>query len=96
MNHCPTLFRIRGVDGKECGPVSAEMLRQSLAEDCVRPQTLVKAEGSNEWQALSAFPELASPFTPARPPAPAPAPPPSPPLPAPTIVSRNSKLALPR
>ncbi len=67
------MFKVLGVDGKEYGPVSAEMLRQWIAERRANGQTRVQAEGSPEWKTLSELPEFtaalgASPRPPSPPP----------------------------
>ncbi len=52
------MYRIIGADGREYGPVSAEQLRQWIAEGRVNQQSRVQAEGSSEWKTLADFPEL--------------------------------------
>jgi hypothetical protein len=52
------MYRIIGADGKEYGPITAEQLRQWLAEGRVNPQTKVLAEGSTDWKTLADSPEL--------------------------------------
>ena len=52
------MFKIRGNDSQEYGPVSAEVVRQWIAERRANAQTLVKAEGSAEFKPLSQFPEF--------------------------------------
>jgi hypothetical protein len=52
------MYKIRGGDGKEYGPVTAEQIIQWLRENRVNGQSLVQADGSAEWQPLSAFPEF--------------------------------------
>lgn len=54
------MYKIIGADGKEYGPISAEVLRQWLAEGRADAQTKILAEGTTEWKPLSAFPELAT------------------------------------
>jgi len=60
------MYKIIGADQKEYGPVTAEQLRQWLAEGRVNAQTQVLPEGSTEWKALGDLPEFAtaSPSTP--------------------------------
>ena len=53
------MYKIIGADQKEYGPVTAEQLRQWLAEGRVNAQTSVWAEGSTEWKPFAAFPEFA-------------------------------------
>ena len=57
------MYKIIGGDQKEYGPVSAEQLRQWIAEGRAGAQTKAQAEGSADWQPLSAFPELAEALT---------------------------------
>lgn len=53
------MYKIIGADQKEYGPVSADQLRQWIAEGRAGGASLVRPEGANEWQPLSAFPEFA-------------------------------------
>jgi uncharacterized membrane protein len=53
------MYKIIGADQKEYGPVTAEQLRQWLAEGRVNGQTSVQSEGATEWKPLAAFPEFA-------------------------------------
>jgi TM2 domain-containing membrane protein YozV len=46
-------FRIIGADGQQYGPVSGDQIRRWVAENRVRAETLVQAEGSAEWKPLS-------------------------------------------
>jgi hypothetical protein len=66
------MFKIIGGDGRQYGPVSADQVRQWIAEGRANAQTLVQAEGSVEWKPLGLFPEFASstapPVTPSTPP----------------------------
>jgi hypothetical protein len=52
------MYRIIGADGREYGPVSAEQLRQWIAEGRVNNQSRAQAEGATEWKTLADFPEL--------------------------------------
>jgi hypothetical protein len=52
------MYKVIGGDQKEYGPVSAEQLRQWIAEGRAGAQTKAQSEGSAEWQPLSAFPEF--------------------------------------
>ena len=63
------MYKIIGTDGRQYGPVSVEQLRQWLAQSRVNAQTMAQAQGSFEWKPLSSFPELASEFSAAPPPA---------------------------
>ncbi len=54
------MYKIIGADQKEYGPVSAEQLRQWLAEGRVNAQTQILPEGATVWQALEDLPEFAA------------------------------------
>lgn len=53
------MYKIIGADQNEYGPVSADQLRQWLAEGRANARTPVQAAGGTEWKTLSAYPELA-------------------------------------
>lgn len=53
------MYRVLGSDGNEYGPVSAEVLRQWIAQGRASAKTSVQAEGSSEWQSLGSVPEFA-------------------------------------
>lgn len=52
------MYKIIGGDQKEYGPVSADQIRQWIAEYRLDAQSKVQAEGSAEWKLLAAFPEF--------------------------------------
>ncbi len=52
------MYKIIGADGKEYGPVSAEQLRQWIAQGRANARTRAAAEGMTEWKPLGAFPEF--------------------------------------
>lgn len=54
------MYKIIGADGKEYGPISAELLRQWVAEGRANGQTRVLPEGSTEWKPMGEVPELAA------------------------------------
>ncbi|MBI5387208.1 MAG: DUF4190 domain-containing protein [Verrucomicrobia bacterium] len=56
------MYKIRGSDGKEYGPVGADLLRQWLAEGRINNQTSAQADGTSEWKALGSFPEFVQPI----------------------------------
>lgn len=56
------MYHIIGADGKTYGPVPAAEIRQWVREGRAGGQTQVRAEGSSEWQKLSALPEFADLF----------------------------------
>ena len=69
------MYKIIGADGKEYGPVSAELVRQWLSEGRVNAQTRVLPEGAAEWKTVGELPEFAAQSTPDVPPTLAPLPP---------------------
>ncbi|MEI6392910.1 MAG: DUF4190 domain-containing protein [Verrucomicrobiota bacterium] len=52
------MYRVLGADGKEYGPVSAEVLRQWIVQGRANAQTQVKPEGVADWQTLASVPEF--------------------------------------
>jgi TM2 domain-containing membrane protein YozV len=54
------MYKIIGADGQQYGPVNLEQMRRWLAENRVRAESLVQAEGSADWKPLSSYPELAA------------------------------------
>ena len=56
------MYKIRGGDGKEYGPVSADTLRDWVNQGRASGQTFVLADGTTEWKTLSARPEFAALF----------------------------------
>lgn len=54
------MYRIVGADGKEYGPISADVLRLWISQGRANALTRVLAEGAVEWKALSEFPEFAA------------------------------------
>jgi hypothetical protein len=52
------MYKIIGADSQEYGPVSAEQIRQWLAEGRVNSETKVQAEGEGEWKQVADIPEL--------------------------------------
>ena len=55
------MYKIIGADGKEYGPVSAELLRDWIQQGRVSLQTQARLEGSTDWKPLSGFPEFTAP-----------------------------------
>jgi len=68
------MFTIIGADGKEYGPVSAEQIKQWMAENRLTRDMQAKLAGTSEWKRIGDFPE----FAPSMPPALAAATPPPP------------------
>jgi hypothetical protein len=54
------VYKILGGDQKEYGPVTAQQMREWIAQRRANAQTMVQAESSGEWRPLSTFPEFAS------------------------------------
>jgi prepilin-type processing-associated H-X9-DG protein len=52
------MYKVIGGDEKEYGPISAEQVRQWLAQGRLNAQSRVQAEGSADWKPLAEFPEL--------------------------------------
>jgi TM2 domain-containing membrane protein YozV len=52
------MYKIIGADGKEYGPVSAELLREWIQQGRVGLQTQARVEVSADWRPLSNFPEF--------------------------------------
>lgn len=57
------MYKIIGVDQSEYGPVTADQVRQWIAEGRVNAQTLAQAEGETGWRPVSSFPEFAPSLT---------------------------------
>src|SRR5262245_34595425 len=55
-----TMYKIIGADGKEYGPVSAELLRDWIQQGRVSLQTQARQEGSTDWKPLSSFTEFST------------------------------------
>ena len=64
------MFKMIGGDGREYGPVSAEQLREWIADHRANSQTLVQPEGRSEWSPMAEFHEFADALTAAGAPAP--------------------------
>ncbi|MEO5803750.1 MAG: GYF domain-containing protein [Verrucomicrobiota bacterium] len=56
------MYKIIGADQKEYGPISAEQLRQWIAQGRANASTMAQPEGSAEWKPLNALPEFAASF----------------------------------
>ena len=54
------MYRMVGKDGQQYGPVTAEQLRSWIAENRANAQTLVQADGTEDWKPLSSCPEFAA------------------------------------
>ena len=71
------MYKIIGADGQQYGPVDLDQMRRWMAENRIRPETLVQAEGSAEWKPFSSFPEFVGESRAAPPGLTPPAPPPT-------------------
>ncbi len=54
------MYRIIGADGKEYGPISADVLRLWISQGRANALTRILAEGAAEWKILSEFPEFSA------------------------------------
>jgi hypothetical protein len=54
------MFKILGHDGREYGPISADVLRHWIAENRVNGETQVMSEGSSQWRPLRDVPEFSA------------------------------------
>jgi hypothetical protein len=56
------MYKIIGADGQHYGPVTAEQLRQWIAEGRANAETLAQAEGGPDWKPLGQITEFAAQF----------------------------------
>ncbi len=56
----PVMYKVKGADQKEYGPISAEQVRQWVAENRLNRFSLASDETSPGWKPLSQFPEFAT------------------------------------
>jgi hypothetical protein len=68
------MYKIIGADGREYGPITADQLRQWIAEGRAGAQTKALAEGETQWKPLTEYLEFAPLFASIAPPLPAPGP----------------------
>jgi hypothetical protein len=52
------MYKIIGADGKEYGPITAELLRQWIAEGRADARTRVLGQDTTEWKTLAEVPEF--------------------------------------
>jgi hypothetical protein len=64
------MYKIIGADQKEYGPISADQLRQWIAEGRVNTNTKVQPEGTQGWKTVGELPEFAASMPPVPPPPP--------------------------
>jgi hypothetical protein len=53
------MYKIIGADGKEYGPVPADVLRQWIDQGRINAQTRILPEGAAEWKPVTELPEFA-------------------------------------
>ena len=53
------MYKIIGADGREYGPITADQLRNWIAEGRATPETRVRAEGAAQWKLLTEYLEFA-------------------------------------
>ena len=53
------MYKVIGADGKEYGPITANQLRQWIAQGRATIATRVRLENATEWQTLESIPEFA-------------------------------------
>jgi hypothetical protein len=53
------MYKIIGADGREYGPVTADQLREWIAEGRANAQTRAQAEGAAQWKPLTEYLEFA-------------------------------------
>ena len=53
------MFKIIGIDGRQYGPVDAEQIKRWIAAGRADASTKAQGEGSQDWKALTEFPEFA-------------------------------------
>ncbi len=53
------MYKIIGADGREYGPITADQLREWIAEGRANAQTRALAEGAAEWKPLTEYLEFA-------------------------------------
>jgi hypothetical protein len=68
------MYKIIGADGREYGPITADQLRDWIAEGRATAQTKAQAEGSAQWKPLTEYLEFAAALARSLPPPPAPGP----------------------
>lgn len=82
------MYKIIGADGREYGPVPADVLRHWITEGRADAHTRTLAQGGSEWRSLAEFPEFSALLTGS------PAAAPGAPAAAPGQTPKNNPLAL--
>ena len=52
------MYKILGADQKEYGPITADQVRQWIAERRLNAQSMARLEGTEGWKPLAEFPEF--------------------------------------
>ena len=68
------MYKIIGIDGQQYGPISADGVRQWIAEGRLNAQSQAQKEGDQDFRPLGGFPEFADALAAGHAPAPPPAP----------------------
>jgi hypothetical protein len=53
------MFKVLGIDQKEYGPVSADVVHRWVREGRANARTQVQAQGATDWKPIAEFPEFA-------------------------------------
>src|SRR5690349_14203230 len=54
------MYKIIGADGKEYGPIPADVVRKWIAEGRANAQTKILPEGATDWVTVAQIPELST------------------------------------
>jgi hypothetical protein len=54
------MYKIIGADGKEYGPIAADVVKKWIAEGRANAQTRILPEGATEWVTVAQIPELSA------------------------------------
>jgi hypothetical protein len=54
------MYKIIGADGKEYGPIAADVVKKWIAEGRANAQTKILPEGATEWLTVAQIPELSA------------------------------------
>src|ERR1035438_3153565 len=59
LGRIQVMYKIIGADGREYGPITADQLRNGIAEGRATAETRVQAEGAAQWKLLTEYLEFA-------------------------------------
>jgi hypothetical protein len=88
------MYKVLGIDQKEYGPVSAEVVFRWIKEGRANASTRARIEGATEWKCLAEFPEFAPAVAPEKRPPPIPGRPAFPPAPSRRPPAQTCGLAI--